>query len=70
MVSDMEYEQILTGGSGKMGRNLNKDFSSWNDQDSAAIQSRCDKNHNIINVLTMVYLEHKDTILEHYVKIP
>ena len=34
-----EYEQILTGGSGKMGRNLNKDFSSWNDQDSAAIRS-------------------------------
>jgi hypothetical protein len=26
-----EYEQILTGGSGKMGRHLNKDFSSWND---------------------------------------
>jgi hypothetical protein len=24
-----EYEQLLTGGSGKMGRNLNKDFSSW-----------------------------------------
>jgi hypothetical protein len=22
-----------------MGRNLNKDFSSWNDQDSAAIRS-------------------------------
>jgi hypothetical protein len=33
-----EYEQILTGGSGKMGRNLNKDFSSWNDQDSSAIR--------------------------------
>jgi hypothetical protein len=34
-----EYEHILTGGLGKMGRNLNKDFSSWNDQDSAAIRS-------------------------------
>ena len=34
-----EYEQILTGGSGTMGRNLNKDFSSWNDQDSSAIRS-------------------------------
>jgi len=34
-----EYEQILTDGSGKMGRNLNTDFSSWNDQDSAAIRS-------------------------------
>ena len=33
-----EYEQLLTGGSGKMGRNLNKDFSSWNDQDSSAIR--------------------------------
>jgi hypothetical protein len=34
-----EYEQILTGGSGKMGRNLNKDSSSWNDQDNPAIRS-------------------------------
>ena len=30
-----EYEKNLTGGSGKIGRNLNKDFSSWTDQDSA-----------------------------------
>ena len=29
-----EYDKNLTGGSGKMGRNLNKDFSSWNDQGS------------------------------------
>jgi hypothetical protein len=30
---------MLTGGSGNMGRNLNKDFSSWNDQDSVAIRN-------------------------------
>ena len=34
-----ENEQMLTGGSGNMGRNLNIDYSSWNDKDSVAIRS-------------------------------